>query len=204
MSDLSKTSKTLNRNAVTGFTLVEILVVITILGLLIAIAIPVTSRALQKTRTMESLSNLRQLGMAANLYTIDNQDYLPRTVTPDGYWFQYLLSYLQLESVEQRRKVLVCPVANANQKVAVAGSFVPTTYTMPDVFGVNSSFKSAAIKRPSKMILFATGPQVLADGGTTASFWLPWQGFAVRDMDEPATPIEEGFGGLDYRFDGKL
>ena len=47
-----------------GFTLVELLVVITIIGLLMALLIPAVNMALGTARTSQCLNNMRQLGIA--------------------------------------------------------------------------------------------------------------------------------------------
>ncbi len=51
-----------------GFTLVELLVVVSIIALLAAILLPVTARARGTARKMTCVSNLGQLGKALNLY----------------------------------------------------------------------------------------------------------------------------------------
>ena len=54
-----------------GFTLIEILVVIGIIALLAAILFPVLSRARENARRTTCLSNLQQLGLAFQQYTAD-------------------------------------------------------------------------------------------------------------------------------------
>lgn len=60
-----------------GFTLIELLVVVVIIGILAALAIPVIQGVLLKARVGESMSNLRQIGLAIQSYTADNDGWLP-------------------------------------------------------------------------------------------------------------------------------
>jgi general secretion pathway protein G len=59
----------------TGFTLLELLIVIAIIGLLAAILFPVFSRVRDGARRASCLSNLRQLGNAVRMYTQDYDKY---------------------------------------------------------------------------------------------------------------------------------
>src|SRR5437667_8060368 len=55
-----------------GFTLIELLVVIAIIAILAAILFPVFARAREAARKTSCLSNMKQLGLASNMY---KQDY---------------------------------------------------------------------------------------------------------------------------------
>ena len=57
-----------------GFTIVELLVVVSIIALLIGILLPAIGKARDKARTTTSVSNLRQLAVAHNAYAGDWED----------------------------------------------------------------------------------------------------------------------------------
>jgi prepilin-type N-terminal cleavage/methylation domain-containing protein len=60
-----------------AFTLIELLVVISILSVLMALLLPALARAREAGRATACLSNLRQAGIAIQLYVQDNNNRLP-------------------------------------------------------------------------------------------------------------------------------
>lgn len=60
------------RSLVRGFTLVELLVVIAVIGLLAALGVPALSRAIRAANQGECMANLRQIGILMQGYAADN------------------------------------------------------------------------------------------------------------------------------------
>jgi prepilin-type N-terminal cleavage/methylation domain-containing protein/prepilin-type processing-associated H-X9-DG protein len=60
-----------------AFTLIELLVVVAILGILMALILPTLASAKGAARKAACLSNLRQIGIAINLYAHDNDGRIP-------------------------------------------------------------------------------------------------------------------------------
>jgi prepilin-type N-terminal cleavage/methylation domain-containing protein len=100
-----------------GFTLVEIMIVVAIIGLLAAIAIPNFVRARQTSQQKACISNLRQIDGAAQTWALENQK-----TSGDTYVLDYIKPYLKLDSANN---IPACP-AGGTYTPGAAVSNAPT------------------------------------------------------------------------------
>lgn len=86
-----------------GFTVVEVLVVLTLLGILVALILPALQYSRATARRVECTNRLRQIGVALASFEAQRREIPPARSSPSGLaWTTFLLPWLDQTSVFQQ------------------------------------------------------------------------------------------------------
>ncbi|MDR1281809.1 MAG: DUF1559 domain-containing protein [Opitutaceae bacterium] len=154
-----------------GFTLVELLTVVAIIGILAAIIIPTVGSVRRSARAIQCKSNMRQLGMAVLQYADENRGLAPISQNPNPdypkessqtiSWWQLIQKRLTLRfPIAGIDNLFLCPDARATFTVAPRRTYALNLAGGDDTDPVTFSRLSA----PSQSILLVEAKQNGTEG----------------------------------------
>ncbi|MFH1731472.1 MAG: prepilin-type N-terminal cleavage/methylation domain-containing protein [Planctomycetota bacterium] len=145
-----------------GFTIIEMLVVISIIAILAGLILPAVMKGREEARTANCISNLRQIGIALNVYA---QHY--GEAKPEGYppWLTLLAKKIGGRRYLSEPKVLICP--NDGGHGAQGGR--PDKMVYKGQPGFIDQFPMADVDEHSGP-LNGVGPKNDSDGGKNCSY----------------------------------
>jgi general secretion pathway protein G len=85
-----------------GFTLIELLIVVAIIGLIAAVAMPNLQSAMERGRQKRTMADMKALGSAFEMYSIDHNIYPPGLTDADAGTVGPYLSPMYIQRVPPR------------------------------------------------------------------------------------------------------
>ncbi len=189
-----------------GFTLIELLTVIAIIGILAAIIIPTVGRVRESARDAACKSNLRQIGLAVQLYGNERNVYPAsrngnNDPDPGFLWRQSLRPYMGSQRGNQNdeqlnSQIVICPsrvIIPADDGTNVRPTYSAHSTVMPDRIDnpARALVRFGSLQRPTETILLADATQQTNGGSHSNLFSVP--GIVGAGGEANAnTPIEIG------------
>lgn len=203
--DGSKNSARLALRPRAGFTLVELLVVIAIIGVLVALLLPAIQAAREAARRSQCINNLKQLGIACQLYESSNkvfptaggvvQQFFSELAKPEhGFetagWMYQILPYLEQQALYDLR------AGDGGNNVG----FVKTGLSEVKVPTFNCPSRS------NRICVHGIDVYALGDYAGVVASWndVGWPGFAWQITAVPSTDPATGLTEEDLVWTGIL
>ena len=154
--------------APTGFTLLEMMVVLTVSGILTALLLPALFSAKEKSRRVVCKANEEQVLTALHFYANDNDDYLPSAADNVGNYHAIVLSDFTYSQLLDYFGAAECRGNNERALLPKSNQFIRTDRELPGQHGYTIGYGYLAT---NNLIINARAPfsQVWAQRTTDTS-----------------------------------
>jgi prepilin-type N-terminal cleavage/methylation domain-containing protein/prepilin-type processing-associated H-X9-DG protein len=187
-----------------GFTLIELMVVIALIAVLAAMLLPALSRAREKTKAANCVSNLHQIGLGQNMYVADCHVY-------PGWCAQ------SIDEVGRARKIFICPSYRGDATNAVPlgdARIVSYGYNawgsgFDAELGLNgkvgemtqlTGVRESSLVAPADMVASGDGPDLKRAFAGMSLVLVPTFGILSREGFESYGPARRHNGGANILF----
>ena len=171
-----------------AFTLIELLVVISIIAILMGILMPALQKVKKQAQATTCLNNLKQIGVAAFMYTQDNDSFIPRgTGSSNSTWFMQFLPFLgQKYNTGDYRQVPVYKCKSFPRTGSgynnVLNSRQTVCYVINDwSFSGNTDNKGTMVSHPTKIDVFRRPSRTIYMADNEDGDWRP----IIETKDSP-------------------
>lgn len=186
--------KKLNINSIRSlmaFSLLELLIVISIITILAALLLPALSTVRLKAKSIQCMNNLKQINLAINMYSNDNQGWFVPTKASTSTWvYWYMIlgqngyiatnSYASASTMDTGKTILHCPSASLGESSGFGVYYALNNYfcNVPTATSPGYTFLQIhKVKYPSLSVICADGYGTISPDykNSTPSYYVYWR-----------------------------
>ena len=173
-----------------GFTLVELLAAVAVLGLLASLAWPALRAGYDEAERMKCTSNLAQLGKGLLLYAADNGMSLPQTMHESDSWTNSLQPYVG------KNLVMTCPAdeVRGRTRTYAMNDYLSAAPCGAEYLSVLGLTRLVNVEKPSQTVFFAELSRTHGTGSVPDTF--TWRSSTAGTFPRRFSRLMWGWSGM--------